>query len=58
LKKVKIKEVKVKERNNSAGKKKNLIKSYSVLSKFTTEARKSINEKFTSVKLQQILSLS
>lgn len=51
MKKVKIKEVKAKDRNNSAGKKKNLIKSYSIYSKFTTEARKSINEKFTSVKL-------
>ena len=50
MKKVKIKEVVVKDKNESAGKKRNLIKSYSVLSKFTQAARKSINEKFISVK--------
>jgi len=50
LKKVKIKEIVTKDKNESAGKKRNLMKSYSVLSKFTHAARKSISEKFVSLK--------
>ena len=53
LKKVKIKKVVAKDKNENSGKKRSLIKSYSVLSKFTTAARKSIHEKFNSVIKQE-----
>ena len=42
-----------KDKNESSGKKRSLIKSYSVLSKFTNAARKSIHEKFNSVIKQE-----